>query len=95
VRELLAIHEFEEDNGLDGPEHKFAKSRQWQEKIVNEVIEDKENQIFDFAHTFKAQDYQRPKPLNGSNHGSRPTAGASSWRIDGCRDPHAPWILFS
>ena len=95
VKELLAIHEFERDNGLDGPEHQFAKSRPWRNKIVEEVIEGKDNKIFDFTHAFKAQDYQTPRPLNGFNHVSTPTTGAVSWRIDGCEDRHAPLVAFS
>lgn len=95
VKELLALHEFERDNGLDGPEHQYAKSRPWRLKIVNEVIEGKDNKIFDFSHAFRAQDYQKPKPLNGLNHVSRPTTGATSWRMDGCGDSHAPLVIFS
>lgn len=95
VKELLALHEFEKDNGLGGPEHQYAKSRPWRLKIVNEVIEGKDNKIFDFSHAFKAQDYQNPRPLNGFNHVSRPTTGATSWHLDGCRDPHAPLVVFS
>jgi 3-oxoadipate enol-lactonase len=95
VKELLAIHEFEKLNGLDGPEHQYAKSRPWRLKIVNEVISGKENKIFDFFHTFKAQDYRTPRPLNGLNHVSRPRTGATSWRIDGCEDQRAPLVVFS
>ena len=43
MKELLALHEFESDNGLDGPEHQYAKSRPWQLKIVSEVIEGEDN----------------------------------------------------
>jgi len=95
VKELLALHEFESDNGLDGPEHQYAKSRPWRLKIVNEVIEGKDNKLFDFSHAFRAQDYQKPKPLHGFNHVSRPTTGATSWRMDGCKDSHAPLVVFS
>jgi 3-oxoadipate enol-lactonase len=95
IKELLALHEFERDNGLDGPEHQYAKSRPWRLKIVNEVIEGKDNKIFDFSHAFEAQDYQTPRPLNGFNHVSRPTAGATSWRVEGCEDPLAPLVVFS
>ena len=62
---------------------------------MNEVIEGKDNKTFDFAHGFKAQDYQKPKPLNGFKHVSRPTTGATSWHVDGCEDPQAPLIVFS
>jgi pimeloyl-ACP methyl ester carboxylesterase len=89
------LHEFETDKGLDGPEHQYAKSRPWRLKIVNDVIEGKDNKIFDFCHTFKAQDYQEPRPLNGFNHVSRPALGATSWHIDGCEDPQAPLVVFS
>jgi pimeloyl-ACP methyl ester carboxylesterase len=92
VKELLALHEFESDNGLDGPEHQYAKLRPWRLKIVNEVIEGKDNKVFDFSHAFRAQDYQKPKPLHGFNHVSRPTTGAISWAR---KDSHAPLVVFS
>jgi hypothetical protein len=95
VKELLALHEFEADNGLDGPEHQYAKSRPWRLKIVNEVIEGKDNKIFDFSHAFKARDYQEPRLLNGFKHVSRPATGATSLQIDGCEDPQAPLVVFS
>lgn len=95
VQELLALHEFEQDNGLDGREHQYAKSRPWRLRIVNKVIEGKNNKIFDFAHAFKAQDYQAPSPLNGFHHVSRPTTGATTWRLDGCDNPQAPLVVFS
>jgi len=34
---------------------------------VDEVIERKDNKIFDFYHAFKAQDYQKPEEVNGVN----------------------------
>lgn len=95
VKDLLAIHEFEKDNGLGGPEHQYAKSRSWRLRIVNEVIEGKDNKTFDFSHEFKAQDYQAPEPLRAFDHVSRPTTGATSWQLDGCKDPHAPLVVFS
>ena len=95
VKELLAVHEFGRDNGLNGPEHQLAKSRPWRKKIVEEVIEGKDNKIFDFTHAFKAQDYRTPKPLNDFNHVSKPTPSAVSWRVDGCEERHALLVVFS
>lgn len=60
--ELLAIHEFDAVNGLHGPEHVFARSRQWRNKIVTSV-EKRINQQFQFYHEFKAEDYKQPEDV--------------------------------
>jgi hypothetical protein len=59
VVELLAVHEFEMSNGLDGPEHVFARNRPWRNSIMSQV-ESRENKRWNFLHEFKADDYRRP-----------------------------------
>jgi len=96
---MLAVHEFVHSNGFEGPEHMFAKSRPWRFRIVDEVIEGKDYKIWDLYHTFKAEDYQKPAPLDEVTNVSTPVTGRTSfgsqWQIDGCKDANAPLIVFS
>ena len=111
ITELLALHEFEHSDGFEGAEHQYAKTRPWRYRVVDEVIERKDNKIFDFYHAFKAQDYQKPAEVNGVNgfsggsdvdgvdNVSRSITGTTSfgsrWQLDGCGDLDAPLIVFS
>ena len=101
ITELLALHEFIKDNGIDGPEHIYAKTRPWRNKVVDKVIEGKDNKIWDFHRAFRAEDYREPSAVNGVNgvnglNGvSHPAMGATSWRFDGREDADAPLIVFS
>ena len=61
--ELLAVHEFEENNGLDGEEHMFAKSRPWRNKVVA-LVESRKNQRYALFHEFSANDYKKPPELD-------------------------------
>jgi len=65
---MLAVHEFEHSDGFEGPEHQLAKSRPWRLRIVDEVIEGKDNKIWDLYHAFEAEDYQKPAPLHEANN---------------------------
>lgn len=57
--ELLAVHDFEKENGIDGPEHEFAKSRPWRNRILG-LVERRDNKRFEFYHEFEAEDYRKP-----------------------------------
>jgi hypothetical protein len=57
--ELLAVHEFGEVNGLDGPEHVRARSTPWRNAIM-EKVSSRENRRWEFFHEFKAEDYVPP-----------------------------------
>jgi hypothetical protein len=57
--ELLAVHDFDASNGLGGPEHEQAKSAPWRRRIL-EIVERRDNRIFDFTHSFDATDYRTP-----------------------------------
>ena len=59
--ELLAVHEFDEVNGLDGAEHQFAKSRPWRNEVMAKV-DSRINRRFEFFHEFRASDYIAPGP---------------------------------
>ena len=105
ITELLALHDFSKDNGIDGPEHICAKKRPWRNKVVDTVIEGKDNKIWDFHRAFRAEDYRDPPAVNAVNGVSHswfssasfchPATGATSWRFDGCEDADAPLIVFS
>lgn len=57
--ELLAVHDFDETNGLDGAEHISAKLKPWRNRIMAQV-ESRVNRRFEFFHEFKALDYREP-----------------------------------
>lgn len=57
--ELLAIHDLETTNGIGGPEHGVAKSRPWRTRIL-ELVESRDNKLFEFFHEFQASDYRTP-----------------------------------
>ena len=57
--ELLAIHDFESVNGIGGPEHESAKSRPWRTRVLD-LVESRDNKLFEFFHEFKVSDYQSP-----------------------------------
>ena len=98
--QLLAVHDFDKDNGLDGPEHEHAKSKPWRMKVV-EMVESRENDRFEFLHEFRAEDYRPAALTNGhvvNSHvvnGDAATAstGATSWLLEGPED--GPVVAFS
>lgn len=57
--ELLAVHEFDGVNGLDGPEHQRARARPWRERIVG-LVESRDSQRFELWREFRAEDYRPP-----------------------------------
>jgi hypothetical protein len=59
VVELLAIHEFDEGNGLDGPQHTIAKSKPWRNRVMS-LIDGRQNRRFQFVWEFRAADYRPP-----------------------------------
>lgn len=94
--ELLAVHDFDRNNGLDGPEHELAKSKPWRQRIV-ELVESRENKRFEFFHEFDARDYRKPPLVNSeiinSEKASFTTSGATSCLLEGPDD--GPVIVFS
>ena len=83
--ELLAVHDFDKSNGLDGPEHERAKTRPWRMKTV-EVVEKRVNMRFEHFHTFHREDYRSPlesDATNGHVKASLPSCGPSSIHIHG------------
>lgn len=51
--ECLAVHEFEEKNGLGGPEHKAAQDTPWRTKVLDKVVS-KDRREFDYYLEFDA-----------------------------------------
>jgi len=86
ITEMIALHEFEKVNGLDGPEHVYARSTPWQNKIIDEVVEDNDRTIWDFYHAFAAEDYCNPELTNGVNDVKKVKlpSGPTLWPLDGC-----------
>lgn len=56
---MLAIHDFDQDNGLGGPEHMRARHRPWRERVV-QLAKSRVNREFEFYHEFRAEDYVAP-----------------------------------
>jgi hypothetical protein len=72
--ELLAVHEFEKVNGLDGKEHEFAKSRPWRNRVLS-LVESRKNQRYVFMHEFDTSDYKKRPELVNSMSSSHLTNG--------------------
>ena len=92
--ELLAVHDFDHENGLDGPEHQLAKSRPWRLRIVD-LVQTRKHVRFEFFHEFEAADYRRPPPVAAitTNGEKEPVpTGANSWVFDGSVE--GPVIVF-
>lgn len=60
--ELLAVHEYAKENGLDGKEHELAKSKPWRNRILA-LVESRKNQRYEFLHEFNAGNYKKPSEL--------------------------------
>ena len=93
--ELLAVHDFETENGLDGPEHQLAKSRQWRLHVVDHLVKTRKHVRFEFFHEFEAADYRRPPPVDAVtiNGAKVPVlTGGTSWVLEGPAD--GPVIVF-
>lgn len=93
--ELIAVHDFDKTNGLDGPEHVHGKSKPWRNQIVAKV-ESRVNRRFELYHEFKASDFVHPTETNGA-HDRQPTPaselGPTDWHIEG--PDKAPVVAFS
>ncbi len=89
--ELLAIHDYDADNGIGGPEHEFAKSRPWRTKMVG-LVESRNNKLFEFFHEFKASDYRNP-PGQVFDKASTLLDWEASCRIEG--PEKGPAVVFS
>ena len=57
--ELLAVHDFDKVNGLEGPEHIRAKSTPWRMRMVAKV-ESRDYKVFEYFHEFHGSDYRQP-----------------------------------
>ncbi|KIX03270.1 uncharacterized protein Z518_06822 [Rhinocladiella mackenziei CBS 650.93] len=68
VVELLAVHDFDQVNGLGGMEHEQVQATPWRAKIL-EMVESRDNKVFDFFHEFKAGDYRRPIEVDDERAG--------------------------
>jgi len=55
----MAMHEFEDPNGLGGPQHDLARSKKWRNAVLSKV-ESRDNKVFDFFHAFRLEDYRDP-----------------------------------
>jgi hypothetical protein len=58
--EFLAIHDFDEQNGLDGPEHAIARSKPWRNSVMS-LVHSRQNRRFQFVWEFRASDYRAPE----------------------------------
>jgi hypothetical protein len=65
--ELLAVHDFEKDNGLNGLEHEYAKSRPWRNELLK-LVEKRDSKRFELFHEFGATDYRRPPAVSGTKY---------------------------
>ncbi|KAL9109780.1 MAG: hypothetical protein Q9227_005649 [Pyrenula ochraceoflavens] len=87
ITELLAVHDFDRENGLHGPEHQHARTTPWRDQIFTKV-RSTDRRIFDLGYVLKADEYQ--VPMLGH------TPEISRWRIDGnTQDSQSPVITFS
>lgn len=59
--ELLALHEYNAENGLDGPEHEQAKETPWRTKVMSLVFSLTRRE-FTLHHVFSATPMARPGP---------------------------------
>ncbi|KPI40235.1 uncharacterized protein AB675_7780 [Cyphellophora attinorum] len=57
--ELLAVHDFDKINGLDGPEHMAGRAKPWRNQIMAQV-ERRVSRRFEYFHEFQASDYREP-----------------------------------
>ena len=65
--ELLAVHEYAAENGLDGPEHELAKSKPWRNRVLG-LVASRKNQRYEFVHEVMASDYKKPaKAVSSQN----------------------------
>lgn len=60
--EFIAIHDFDEENGLEGPESEFeyAQTRPWRQKILG-LIKARDHRRFKHIREFKSEDYVKPE----------------------------------
>ena len=86
--EILAVHEFDEQNGLGGPEHIRARGKPWRNKVVG-LVAGRENRVFDLYRELKAEDYKAPPSVSEESK-----TGATDWQLDGSTDTNAPVIAF-
>lgn len=89
--ELLAIHDFDKQNGLDGPEHEFAKSRPWRTRILN-LVQSRVNRRYELFHEFHAADYRKP-PVPTNAKSDQGLDWAASWNLQG--PENGPIVVFS
>lgn len=85
--ELLAVHEFAKENGLNGLEHQRARDTPWRSKVLDKIGHT-DRKYFDLFHVLKADEYQPPK------EGSTPEI--TCWRLDGnTGNSQSPVVAFS
>ncbi|RSL90337.1 hypothetical protein CEP51_000814 [Fusarium floridanum] len=58
--EFIAIHDFDAENGLEGPEFEYAQTRPWRQKILG-LVKGRDHRRFKHIHEFKAGDYVKPE----------------------------------
>jgi pimeloyl-ACP methyl ester carboxylesterase len=61
--EILGIHEYDAENGLDGPEFKSATSTPWRNQIFEEIVKEKTRRLYDLYYIFGAA----PRDLGSPN----------------------------
>ncbi|RMJ08512.1 hypothetical protein CDV36_011888 [Fusarium kuroshium] len=58
--EFIAIHDFDAENGLEGPVFEYSQTRPWREKILG-LVKSRDHRRFKHIHEFKAEDYVKPE----------------------------------
>jgi len=96
--EIMALHDFEAKNGLEGPEHQKAKSTPWRDEVF-QYIPRMDRKLFKFTHEFHADDWRQPpheKAMSDSDpHVTTKDGVDLEYRFDGSQDANAPVIAFS
>jgi pimeloyl-ACP methyl ester carboxylesterase len=93
--ECLALHDYDADNGLGGPDHQRAIETPWRNRIVK-MVTGRVRRTYSFYHEFPplpepAQKFIGPNVLEGTvitNDGF-----PLQYRIDGPQDPNSPAIV--
>jgi polyribonucleotide nucleotidyltransferase len=58
--EYIAIHDFDAENGLEGPQFEEAQNKPWRQRILQHVVR-RDHRRFKHIREFSASDYKEPE----------------------------------
>jgi pimeloyl-ACP methyl ester carboxylesterase len=71
--EILGLHEYGTENGLDGPEFQAATNTPWRKKIFDDIVKEKTRRVYHLFYIFGAAPRDIASPSHSLDYPSRKT----------------------